>query len=214
MVVATVLFSRLMGDVHDMLQLSTREEVAVAESLEGVIAFLRANHVPVALQERIRAWAAFRLSRERADAQLQSVLAILPEGLRQGVAASANRALFGRVRLLQHVHDPLDRAQFAAALLSRMRMQCFPRDAVVADHRAPADRLMVVLEGRVSMVLPRGRFDLQGSECSLSVLHRGDSIGDGAVRTAEGLCKPRTCGHVGALWDRDRSRTADGFVAR
>ena len=32
---------------------------------------------------------------------------------------------------------------------------------VVASHRVPADHLLMVLEGRIAMVLPRGRFDLQ-----------------------------------------------------
>jgi hypothetical protein len=31
------------------------------------------------------------------------------------------------------------------------------QDAVIASHRDPADRIMIVIEGRVSMNLPRGR---------------------------------------------------------
>ena len=110
---------------------------------------------------------------------------------------------------------------------------CYPRDAMVASHRDPADRLMVrarmprrlpvnifpyrgqipcarilvgllalkvhipegtsvtnnrpttqvVLEGRVSLNLPQGRFEVQ-SRPTLAILSRGDSIGDASVREA------------------------------
>ena len=33
--------------------------------------------------------------------------------------------------------------QFASVLLQRIRLMCYPRDAMVASHRDPADRLMV-----------------------------------------------------------------------
>ena len=58
-----------------MLQLATKEEAALAERMEGVVAFLRVNRVPAPLQQRIRAWTGFRLVRDRADAQLQEVRA-------------------------------------------------------------------------------------------------------------------------------------------
>ena len=133
------LFSRVVGDMHDILVFSTKEETALAERMEvqistqpactqdrmrvahikkasiiqiekrrvirvgdrhigqvpirvhmqsaqaksrtypkaicsqGVVSFLRINRVPVLLQQRIRAWAGFRLTRDRADAQLQEV---------------------------------------------------------------------------------------------------------------------------------------------
>ena len=126
MVLATCLFSRLLGDMHDMLQLSSRDEVELAERMEGVVAFLRANRVPTALQQRIRGWASFRLAHDSADAHLQEVMDMLPEDLRHGVAVSANRSLFSRVALLSHVHDPLDSAQLAAALLPHLRLYTRP----------------------------------------------------------------------------------------
>ena len=39
------------------------------------------------------------------------VMGMLPEELRNGVAVSINSSLFARVALLQHIFDPLDRAQ-------------------------------------------------------------------------------------------------------
>ena len=39
----------------------------------------------------------------------------------------------------------------------------------------------MVLEGRVSLNLPKGRYDLQNSKSSLAILRQGDSIGDGSV---------------------------------
>jgi hypothetical protein len=161
---------------------STREQSELAERMEGVVAFLRANHVPSVLQRRIRAWVGFRLVRDRADAQLQDVLGMLPEDLRHGVAVSVNGGLFRRVHLLHRVHDPLDRAQLAAALLPRLRLVCHPRGAVVASHRDQADRLVVVLVGRVSMHLPASPHERQGSGPALCVLCNGDSIGDASVR--------------------------------
>ena len=86
MVISTVLFSRLMGDMHDVMQLSTRDETEVSERLEGVVSFLRANRVPSALQKRIRGWAGFKLLHDRTDEQLQEVMGLLPENLRIGVA--------------------------------------------------------------------------------------------------------------------------------
>ena len=38
-------------------------------------------------------------------------MGMLPEELRNGVAVSINSSLFARVALLQHIFDPLDRAQ-------------------------------------------------------------------------------------------------------
>ena len=99
---ATCLFGRLVGDMHDLLQFSSKDETALAERMEvralartaalgrslcraelaasaqGVISFLRVNKVPAQLQQRIRAWTGFRLSRDRADAQLQEVPATPP----------------------------------------------------------------------------------------------------------------------------------------
>ena len=157
MVCSTCLFSRLMGDMHDVMQLSSKEEVALSERMEGVDSFLRINRVPTALQQRIRAWTSFKLVRDRADAQLQEIMTLLPEGLRQGVAQSVNRALFGRVLLFQKIQDPLDRSALASEVLPRLRLACHAKDTVVASHRSPADRLMVVLDGRVGMVRPIGR---------------------------------------------------------
>ena len=48
--------------------------------------FLRANRVPSALQKRIRGWAGFKLLHDRTDEQLQEVMGLLPENLRNGVA--------------------------------------------------------------------------------------------------------------------------------
>jgi hypothetical protein len=113
-------------------------------------------------------------------------MAELPEDMRQGLAVSVNRSLFSRALLLLKIRDPLDRAHLASALLSRMHLECFPRDAVVADHRVPADRLIVVLEGKISMNLPKGRYDLPGRQLCLHVLGHGDSIGETSVSPYSG----------------------------
>jgi hypothetical protein len=185
MLVSTCIFSRLMGDMHDVLQLSTREEETLNDRMAGVVRFLHLNRVPIALQQRIRAWAGFKFVRDRADEQVKEVMAMLPEGLRLGVAQNVTKTLFSRVLLLRKVHDPLDRASLAAALLPRLRLTCYAKDEVVASHREPADRLMLVLDGRVLMTRPRSRLELdQGQPRDrLLVLRRGDSIGETAVRT-------------------------------
>ena len=45
----------------------------------------------------------------------------------------------------------------------------------------------VVLEGRVSLNLPQGRFDVQSSRPTLAILSRGDSIGDASARDTRTL---------------------------
>ena len=193
MVISTCLFSRIIGDMHDILQFATQEEAEVARQMDGVVSFLRINRVPTALQQRIRAWISFKLSRDRADARLQEVLGMLSQDLRHGVAASINSSLFSRVPLLQQIQDPLDRAQFAAALLPHLRLVCFPRGATVADHRTPADKLIVELEGRLSLNLPAGRFDT--TQESLHVLKQGDSLGEASVIADSLLSLFRPCRH-------------------
>ena len=49
MVLATCLFSRLMGDIQDMLRLYTSAEAELAEHMDGVVSFLRASRVPSSL---------------------------------------------------------------------------------------------------------------------------------------------------------------------
>jgi hypothetical protein len=75
MVLATCLFSRLMGDIQDMLRLYTSAEAELAERMDGVVSFLRSSRVPVSLQHRIRAWASFKIVHDRADARLKEVIA-------------------------------------------------------------------------------------------------------------------------------------------
>ena len=51
------------------------------------------------------------------------VMGMLPEELRNGVAVSINSSLFARVALLQHIFDPLDRAQVLCARTKKL--DCF-----------------------------------------------------------------------------------------
>ena len=48
------------------------------------------------------------------------VMGMLPEELRNGVAVSINSSLFARVALLQHIFDPLDRAQVLYARTKKL----------------------------------------------------------------------------------------------
>ena len=130
MVVATCLFSRLMGDIQDMLRAYSSAEAELAEQMEGIVAFLRSSRVPAALQQRIRAWAGFKIAHDRADARLKEVgfavrgdmyqifarslghtntntqvMSMLPDNLRQGVAMSVNTSIFRRVLLFQKVRS-------------------------------------------------------------------------------------------------------------
>jgi len=49
--------------------------------------------------------------------QMQYLLKILPAELGSQVAKNLNEKLFSKILLFERIHDPLDRAEFAAAVL-------------------------------------------------------------------------------------------------
>lgn len=59
-----------------------------------------------------------------------------------------------QVRLFRRIEDATDRDQFVSALLKFLHTETCSRGSVVARSREPADRIVIIGAGRVSMLLP------------------------------------------------------------
>jgi hypothetical protein len=59
-----------------------------------------------------------------------------------------------QVRLFRRIDDPTDRDQFVSALLPCLRTETCSRGTIIARSREPANRIVIISAGRLTMSLP------------------------------------------------------------
>eukprot|EP00291_Cryptomonas_curvata_P028662 CAMPEP_0172213196 /NCGR_PEP_ID=MMETSP1050-20130122/37453_1 /TAXON_ID=233186 /ORGANISM="Cryptomonas curvata, Strain CCAP979/52" /LENGTH=575 /DNA_ID=CAMNT_0012893991 /DNA_START=16 /DNA_END=1739 /DNA_ORIENTATION=+ len=181
MLVAVCLFGALLGELQEIVAALSRSSKEVEDRVEDVAHFLIVNRVPRAVTNEVKAWIRFKYSNDQQNERMNFLFKDLPSALCGRVAKTLNEKLFSKIRLFQKIHDPIDRARFAAMLLPRLQFACYPAMSVLADHRVPADRLITILSGRVSLSAPAPKNEPPGRRSILGILFSGDGIGDLSV---------------------------------
>jgi len=159
MLVAAFLFGTLIGELQDIFYSINKSAREIESHIEEVSSFLISNRVSGLLQRKIKDWIRYKFSNDLADIKMQTTMSLLPNELQGGVAVSLNQTVFAKVNLFLKIHDHLDRAEFTAAILPLMKNRSFPPKTIIADHKVPANQLMIVSSGRVAMRLPKTNAD-------------------------------------------------------
>eukprot|EP00292_Cryptomonas_paramecium_P022557 CAMPEP_0113668528 /NCGR_PEP_ID=MMETSP0038_2-20120614/4054_1 /TAXON_ID=2898 /ORGANISM="Cryptomonas paramecium" /LENGTH=197 /DNA_ID=CAMNT_0000584289 /DNA_START=188 /DNA_END=778 /DNA_ORIENTATION=+ /assembly_acc=CAM_ASM_000170 len=164
-----------MAQLNEILQSINKEEKEVDQQVANYISFLRQCGAPPATERRVLRWMRFYYTEEVTSRQQREILADpnLPDEFRLALAEGLQGDLFHNVPFLIGM-IPRIKSEFSAQLMLTGVTRYFERDAELANHKASADCMFIIVKGQVEVRLPNaGSF--------LRILQRGDIFGDSAL---------------------------------
>mmetsp|Transcript_4906 Transcript_4906/g.10880 ORF Transcript_4906/g.10880 Transcript_4906/m.10880 type:complete len:383 (-) Transcript_4906:436-1584(-) len=182
---AASLFGTFLGQIQQVFATLNKKAKELEDYMEGYQSFFWDYKVTNYVKHRVQRWVQFQYSFDEAENRKREVMLDpkLPENLRTRLAESLSSGLFAQVPFMFAVKDNL-RINLSGELMLRMETLYFPANAVIGraaiylkNSSALADKVMIIMDGRVEVRLPKRTFDGP----LLHILKKGAVFGDSCL---------------------------------